>query len=546
MIGYRRGSTGLKTLMWETCVYGAIPATTPFYPILAMVNWNDPDLEAKLGTLSAQLLYAILGLYGPLLCLQLGIYTLFTCGDSTTSEAASISMAFVQYNSVPFTQSLIVKGAHLDFTHEFNHHSEHGNCEVAGLPPYYLVCDKRRHRLLHNKSDDQNVAYLENQLPAAPLASPLLTGSLDNAHSLSGMCMISFVKPAYTSAVIIYGTHVAFVIDGYMLISTSHWTFEDAIIFYAVEDAPETRGDIFHPQFGSKPYPTDFTIPVSSPISLNSPYAPYSCSGLVKYSKTEFPAPRLFRCIANAYSLCIVSYHGFYFLNACTIASSQVVLALLCPSTTFERSFFFSSSFGKILCLRCVYRGLLFMKGFIFRLQPAAVKNAVTVKRLITIFAQLFSYLKICPSHPQRRSMSTLSTSLIFFSPTYGKHQNKDYVLSNYRPVVKFRNIEESVLQAVQTGSADDVSVTDIDGIADSDDEDGAEDELLESEIDGRQPAQAVAFEIHPDIDINSKALKDMVSTDPVSVVSTVDLSFVLSPQAATMVTDDGDADWNY
>jgi hypothetical protein len=38
-----------------------------------------------------------------------------------------------------------------------------------------------------------------------------------------------------------------------------------------------------------------------------------------------------------------------------------------------------------------------------------------------------------------------------------------------------------------------------------------------------------------------------MVSTDPVSVVSTVDLSSVLeSPQAAMMVTDDGDADWNY
>ncbi|KAG1867641.1 hypothetical protein C8R48DRAFT_833059 [Suillus tomentosus] len=29
-----------------------------------MVNWKDPDLEAKLETLSAQLLYAILGLYG--------------------------------------------------------------------------------------------------------------------------------------------------------------------------------------------------------------------------------------------------------------------------------------------------------------------------------------------------------------------------------------------------------------------------------------------------------------------------------------------------
>ncbi|KAG2138776.1 hypothetical protein BD769DRAFT_1637810 [Suillus cothurnatus] len=42
-------------------------------------------------------------------------------------------------------------------------------------------------------------------------------------------------------------------------------------------------------------------------------------------------------------------------------------------------------------------------------------------------------------------------------------------------------------------------------------------------------------------------ALKDRVSTDPVSIVSTVDLSSVLeSLQAAMMVTDDGDADWNY
>ncbi|KAG2079898.1 ribonuclease H-like domain-containing protein [Suillus cothurnatus] len=149
---------------------------------------------------------------------------------------------------------------------------------------------------------------------------------------------------------------------------------------------------------------------------------------------------------------------------------------------------------------------------------------------------------------PTRGSQNAQTlVDMIQIGQWYGKHQNKDYVLSKYRPVVKFRNIEESMLQAVQTGSADDESVADIDGVADSDNEDEAEDKLLESEIDEHQPAQAVAFEIHPDIDINSKALKDMVSTDPVSVVSTVDLSSVLeSPQAAMMVTDDGDADWNY
>jgi hypothetical protein len=119
--------------------------------------------------------------------------------------------------------------------------------------------------------------------------------------------------------------------------------------------------------------------------------------------------------------------------------------------------------------------------------------------------------------------------------------------LSKYCPVVKFWNIEGSVLQAVQTGSTDDESVADIDGVADLDNEDEAEDKLLELEIGECQPAQAVAFEIHPDIDINLKALKDMFSTDPVSVVSTVDLSSVLeSLQAAMMVTNNGDADWNY
>ncbi|KAG2345131.1 hypothetical protein BDR05DRAFT_947067 [Suillus weaverae] len=75
-----------------------------------------------------------------------------------------------------------------------------------------------------------------------------------------------------------------------------------------------------------------------------------------------------------------------------------------------------------------------------------------------------------------------------------------------------------------------------------SDNEDEADDKPLES----RQPAQDVAFKIHPDININSKALKDMVSTDPVSTVS-IDLLLdsVLSPWAATM-TDNRDADWNY
>jgi hypothetical protein len=47
-------------------VIPAIPSThiLHIYSILTMVNWKDPDLEAKLEVLSVQLLYAVLGLYG--------------------------------------------------------------------------------------------------------------------------------------------------------------------------------------------------------------------------------------------------------------------------------------------------------------------------------------------------------------------------------------------------------------------------------------------------------------------------------------------------
>jgi hypothetical protein len=82
---------------------------------------------------------------------------------------------------------------------------------------------------------------------------------------------------------------------------------------------------------------------------------------------------------------------------------------------------------------------------------------------------------------PTRGSQNAQTlVNMIQIGQWYGKHQNKDYALSKYYPVVKFRNIEESVLRAVQTGSADDESV---------------------AEIDERQPAQAVAFGIHPDIE---------------------------------------------
>ena len=78
-----------------------------------------------------------------------------------------------------------------------------------------------------------------------------------------------------------------------------------------------------------------------------------------------------------------------------------------------------------------------------------------------------------------------------------------------YRPVVKFRNIEKNVLQAVQSeqDDAEDKSLSD----SDSDDDDTDS----EADIhDKRPPPRALTFEIDPDVDITSQALRDMISTD--------------------------------
>jgi hypothetical protein len=78
---------------------------------------------------------------------------------------------------------------------------------------------------------------------------------------------------------------------------------------------------------------------------------------------------------------------------------------------------------------------------------------------------------------------------------------------------VKFRNIDANTLQTLQTGGdhcSEDHHVSDVD--AESED-DG--DDKLDADA-ASPPPEAEVFEIDPDIDINSKALRDMVSVDPV------------------------------
>jgi hypothetical protein len=83
-----------------------------------------------------------------------------------------------------------------------------------------------------------------------------------------------------------------------------------------------------------------------------------------------------------------------------------------------------------------------------------------------------------------------------------------------YRPAVKFRNIEESVLQSIQgQGSADgNVSGTEADSDDDSDRDLDDDDSVASAPV----IPEASAFAIDADIDIDAQPLKDMVSTGPI------------------------------
>ena len=77
-----------------------------------------------------------------------------------------------------------------------------------------------------------------------------------------------------------------------------------------------------------------------------------------------------------------------------------------------------------------------------------------------------------------------------------------------YLPVVKFRNIEESVLHAVQSKD-DDEEDKEL-----SDDESASEGEDSKPHWDEILPPRAPTFEVDRDIDMTSQALRDMVSTE--------------------------------
>jgi hypothetical protein len=76
---------------------------------------------------------------------------------------------------------------------------------------------------------------------------------------------------------------------------------------------------------------------------------------------------------------------------------------------------------------------------------------------------------------------------------------------------------------------------------ADSGSEGDSDDDETPNVNEGYQPARALAFEIDADIDINSRALQDMVSIDP-TVVEAASLQFTAT--AASDASTDLNWDW--
>ncbi|KAG1797425.1 uncharacterized protein HD556DRAFT_255445 [Suillus plorans] len=183
-----------------------------------MVNWNDPDLEAKLGTLSAQLLYAILGLYG----------WEYICSSHVEIALLRRKLPF----RWPLLSYIVARFSFLIATVRL----------AAQFSPFHTIVDCQGMNLITTFATNAAIGCSTTNLMIRTwliwktnylLRFLLVLFSLGHwtmltlflvttrASTRSGVCMISFVKPAYTSAVIIYGTHVAFMINGYVIISTS-------------------------------------------------------------------------------------------------------------------------------------------------------------------------------------------------------------------------------------------------------------------------------------------------------------------------------------
>jgi hypothetical protein len=119
----------------------------------------------------------------------------------------------------------------------------------------------------------------------------------------------------------------------------------------------------------------------------------------------------------------------------------------------------------------------------------------------------------------------------------YSIQDNDLGIKPKYQPVVKFQNIDENVLHTVQSGDSTATNKSEVDGGLERDNKE--QEEVMDTDKD--QSAQPIVFEIDPNVDINSSALKDMVSTDPIARESAQP-----SAQPRARDTSNKESDWNW
>ncbi|KAG2040062.1 hypothetical protein BDR03DRAFT_950174 [Suillus americanus] len=165
-----------------------------------MVDWNDPDLEAKLGVLSVQLLYAIFGLYS---------------WEYIRSSHVEIALLRRQ---LPFRWPLLSYiTARFSFLIAIILH-------VTVSSPFYIVVDCQSINFVIIFSTNVAIGCSTTNLmirtwliwKTSLLRLLLILLSLGHwtlltlfvatirASTINGVCMIDFVNPAYASAVLIY------------------------------------------------------------------------------------------------------------------------------------------------------------------------------------------------------------------------------------------------------------------------------------------------------------------------------------------------------
>ncbi|KAF7374391.1 hypothetical protein MSAN_00323100 [Mycena sanguinolenta] len=132
----------------------------------------------------------------------------------------------------------------------------------------------------------------------------------------------------------------------------------------------------------------------------------------------------------------------------------------------------------------------------------------------------------------------------------YGKHANYNATAKKepFRPVVKFRNLNEKVLASVQQGqNTSNSEVERLHDLENSDSDEDNETEPGESEQDLAQSAarSSFTFDIDPDINISAPPLLDLVSASPSAGGSTTLAVRNQPPTVPVGKNMQEDIDWN-